>query len=59
MEVQNDTDHADDTEYRRPNKRMQTILSFVVDRLDRILATRLDLVGKAGATLAVAFLNQL
>jgi hypothetical protein len=59
VEVQNDSDHADYTEYRCPNERVQTILSLVVDRLDRILATRLDLVGEVGVALAVALLNQL
>lgn len=59
VEVQNDADHADYAEYRCPNQRVQTILSFVVDRLNRILAVRLDLVGEGGATFAVALLNQL
>jgi hypothetical protein len=59
VEVQNYADYADYAEYRCPNQRVQTILSFVVDRLNRILAVRLDLVSECGATFAVALLNQL
>ena len=59
MEVQNDADHAEYAEYRCPNQRVQTILTLVIERLNRILALSLDLVSECGATFAVALLNQL
>ena len=59
VEVQNDADHAEYAEYRCPNQRVQTILTLVIERLNRILALSLDLVSECGATFAVALLNQL
>jgi hypothetical protein len=59
VEVQNNADNAAYAEYRCPNQRVQTILSLVIEWLDRILALYLDLVDEGGATFAVALLDQL
>ena len=59
VEVQNDADHADYAEYRRPNQWVQPILPLVIEWFERIFALSLDLIDEGGATFAVALLNQL